>query len=981
MEKMRPDVPRILAILGPTNTGKTHFALERMLGHGSGVIGFPLRLLARENYDRIVRQKGKSHVALLTGEEKIIPPQARYFVCTVESMPVGRRFDFLAIDEIQLCGDPERGHIFTDRLLHARGTWETLFLGAETMRPMIRQLIPDAEFETRPRFSTLSYSGVKKLTRLPPRSAIVGFSTSDVYHMAELIRRSRGGTAVVLGALSPRTRNAQVELYQSGDVDYMVATDAIGMGLNMDLDHVAFAGLRKFDGRHMRPLQAPEIAQIAGRAGRHMADGSFGTLSEVGPLDPEIVDAVETHDFKPLRHIFWRNSHLNFQNLTALIKSLEAHSPDPVLRRVRESDDYLALLQLSREKEIVDIAKHRSTLALLWDVCQIPDFQKVLSESHNRLLQQTFLHLTKGNGLLPEDWISHHLKRIDRPKGDIDTLTHRLAQIRTWTFITHRQNWLADSAAWREKTRQIEDRLSDALHACLTQKFVDRRAALLTRALQDRETLLGAVTHTGDVLVEGAFVGKLEGLQFSPDVETSQEEFRALMTAARRALKDEIPARIRRLEQAPNHDIVLDAEGRFYWLSEPGTAEKTTAIPQIAETQTKDKDTAPGAPRLSAHPLAYLVAGDHVLKPRLRIARNDFLEATDLRDRLQRRLERWLDQHMAQKFKCLFALTAVTTDMSVPLRGLLFQLQEGLGALPRGDLAPFLAQLTPADRKILAKLGVRIGTETLFMPLLLKPDFAVFKSLLCHLPPERRRDQNSLQAPAWLQRGQTSIALQQARQDYGLEVSEAKPALESERNHWRALGYQPLGPCLVRLDMVERLAAAARHLAKEGPFTPGNDFLSLAGCKKADIAGLLADLGYRRIQKATEDGHSEALYQRRTDNKNKNRKKHRTPQQHPPLKDHKTGKARTQQQAQAPQQEARRAESQTSKPQQPLSALKSATVMGDERSLQTAAIHPNKKTAKRSRPDKKKQASSRPPLQAASGNKPFAGLKALMNAR
>src|SRR3954468_2903870 len=383
---MNGSAPRVTAVLGPTNTGKTHLAMERMLGHASGMIGFPLRLLARENYERVVKAKGEGAAALVTGEEKIVPRTAKYFICTVESMPLDRPVAFVGIDEIQLAADRERGHIFTDRLLHARGSSETMFMGAETVSRWIRALVPGAEFIQRPRFSSLSYVGPKKLTRLPPRSATVAFSAADVYAIAELIRRQRGGAAIVMGALSPRTRNAQVELYESGEVDYLVATDAIGMGLNMDVQHVAFASLRKFDGITPRPLTKAEIAQIAGRAGRHMSDGTFGTTAEVGPMDPEIVDAVENHRVDPLTHLMWRRADLDFRSIDQLLRSLETRPPHPGLIRQQEAEDHQSLQQMARDPEIAGLAHGRDRAALLWDVCQVPDFRKLMTDAHVRLL-------------------------------------------------------------------------------------------------------------------------------------------------------------------------------------------------------------------------------------------------------------------------------------------------------------------------------------------------------------------------------------------------------------------------------------------------------------------------------------------------------------------------------------------------------------------------------------------------------------------
>ncbi|MCH6586864.1 MAG: disulfide oxidoreductase, partial [Proteobacteria bacterium] len=560
---------RVTAVLGPTNTGKTYLAIERMLGHRSGMIGFPLRLLARENYDRVVALKGARQVALVTGEEKIVPPRARYFLCTVESMPLDRPVAFLGVDEIQLCADPDRGHVFTDRLLHARGLEETMFLGAETIRPILRRLVPEAEVITRPRFSTLAYSGARKLTRLPPRSAVVAFSAAEVYAMAELMRRQRGGTAVVLGALSPRTRNAQVAMFEAGEVDYLVATDAIGMGLNLNLDHVAFAKLVKFDGRAVRRLTPAEVGQIAGRAGRHMSDGTFGTTGEVGALEPELVEAVEAHRFDPLRALHWRNRDLDFRSPRLLLRALERPPPAPELIRVREADDFTALAALARDPEIAELAGNPGAVRLLWEVCQVPDFQKILSDQHARLLGRMYRFLAVGDGCLPEDWVARQIDRIDRSDGDIDTLTARIAHIRTWTYVANRGDWLGDAGHWQERARAIEDKLSDALHERLTQRFVDRRAATLVRRLRAGDDLLAAVKADGEVVVEGEFVGRLEGFRFRLDGTVEIEDAKALLTAARRALAGEIPARVKRLELDGDAAFALEADGRLAWRGVP----------------------------------------------------------------------------------------------------------------------------------------------------------------------------------------------------------------------------------------------------------------------------------------------------------------------------------------------------------------------------------------------------------------------------
>ncbi|CAA7619825.1 Superfamily II DNA/RNA helicase [Candidatus Terasakiella magnetica] len=778
---------RVVAILGPTNTGKTHLALERMLGHASGMIGFPLRLLARENYDRIVRLKGGAAVALVTGEEKIIPAHPRWFVCTVESMPLDRRVAFLAVDEIQLCADPERGHIFTDRLLHARGLEETAFLGAETIRPLLRRLVPGVEFITRPRFSSLTYTGPRKLGRLPPRSVVVAFSAAEVYAMAEFVRRSRGGAAVVLGALSPRTRNAQVGMYQAGEVDYIVATDAIGMGLNMDVDHVAFAGLRKFDGRAPRPLEPSEIAQIAGRAGRHMNDGTFGTTADAGTILPEMVEAVENHRFDPLKVLSWRNSELRFTGVAALLASLERPPEAVGLVRAREADDHLALAALAQDAEIRGLANRTDRVRLLWEVCQVPDFRKIMDESHTRLLARIYHHLTSPGKRLPADWLAENISRIDRIDGELDAIVARIANIRTWTYISNRPDWVSDPLHWQGLTRAIEDRLSDALHDRLTNRFVDKRTAVLVRRLRDPGTLGASVTGSGEVLVEGQYVGQLEGFAFRPDRADTAGGAKTVLAAALRALKAEIAARLEALRADP--EAVFDFDGSV--LSWRGEA------------------------------VARLLPGGDPLRPLAEPLESDLLESA-ARDSLRRRLTDVVHSRIAH------ALAPLVTARDAPLkgaaRGLVHQLAEALGTVARQSAAPQVAALDEADRKALARLGIRFGLESVYLPALLKP------------APQR------LRAVLWsIGAGRPCPALPAARP--------AVPLDPVSPGFLAALGYVAVGEAVaVRADILERFAAEARGLARIGPFTPTPLMLSLLGLGADGAAGVLEGLGYLRAE-------------------------------------------------------------------------------------------------------------------------------------
>ena len=773
----------VVAVLGPTNTGKTHLAIERMLGHQTGMIGFPLRLLARENYDRVARIKGARAVALITGEEKILPPNPRYFVCTVESMPLDRVVDFLAIDEIQLCGDPERGHVFTDRLLHARGVSETMFLGAETIKPLLKRLVPEADVRSRPRFSTLVCTGEKKLGRLPPRSAVVAFAVAEVFELAEAIRRRRGGTAVVMGALSPRARNAQVAMFQEGRVDYMVATDAIGMGLNMDLDHVAFAKLAKFDGRVPRRLSAPEIAQIAGRAGRHMSDGTFGVTADEPPLEPELVEAIEQHRFEPLTRLYWRNARLDFASVGALLKSLDQKPRVPGLVPQREADDHRALASLARDAEIQDLAATRDGVRLLWEVCQIPDFRKVMSEQHARLLAQIFRHLRGPGGRLPTDWVAGQVSRLDRADGDLDTLMTRIAHIRTWTYIAHRPDWLRDAATWQDRARTIEDKLSDALHDRLTQRFVDRHSALMTKRDAGAD-LLASVSASGEVAVEGEPIGTLDGFRFRPDPANAQAK--VLLAAAHRVLRGEVASRARRLAASPDAELQLAADGSLLWRGQK---------------------------------VARLAAGDDILSPRVEVIPGEFLEG-GAREDVRRRLADFTAAELRRALGPLFA--SESGDWSASSRAILFHLAENLGIVPSDAIAEPLASLPHPDRRSLNRLGLRFGMLHAYHPALFRPRAQALRALLWSLA-----HRASLPPPP------------------GGTAGPRDPALSE--SFYRALGFVPLGERFLRVDRIETLLAATRKLERQGPFAATPDLAKLAGAPPEELAPMLAALGYRAV--------------------------------------------------------------------------------------------------------------------------------------
>ncbi|MFD3189459.1 helicase-related protein [Sedimentitalea sp. HM32M-2] len=779
---------RVVAVLGPTNTGKTHYAIERMLGHRTGVIGLPLRLLAREVYDRIVAIRGPSVVALVTGEERIAPPRTKYWVCTVEAMPEGMGCDFLAVDEIQLCADPERGHVFTDRLLRARGLQETLFLGSDTMRGPIRALVPEAQFQSRERMSQLVYAGAKKISRMPARSAIVGFSVESVYAIAELIRRQKGGAAVVMGALSPRTRNAQVALYQNGEVDYLVATDAIGMGLNLDIDHVAFSSLTKFDGRRMRPLAPNELAQIAGRAGRGMSNGSFGVTGEAPPLDDGVAQAIMDHRFTPLSKLNWRSAALDFGSIDRLIRALEVAPENEHLVKAREADDLGALKSLAQIDEVAARASDPASVRLLWDVCRIPDFRGISHAEHAGLLETIFGHLHQ-TGQVPDDWLARQIRRIDRTDGDIDTLSKRLAFIRTWTYVAQRKGWTRDESHWRGQTRAVEDRVSDALHERLTQRFVDRRTSVLLRRLKQKEALLAEVNDKGEVTVEGEYVGRLEGFRFSADkTAAAGAEEKAVKTASLQALAPQFHLRADRFYNAPDTEIDYTEQGGLMW---------------------------------GEHAVGKLVAGAEPLKPQVEVF-VDESAGPDVAQKVQRRLQHFIDRKVAALLEPLLNLQR-DEELSGLARGFAYRMVEALGVLPRAEIAQEVKELDQDARGALRKHGIRFGQFTIFMPLLLKP------------APTR------LRLVLW--------ALAKGLQEFpeapppGLVTVPATG--DAPEGYLAMCGYRAAGERALRIDMLERLADMLRVEDSRGGFEAKPDMLSITGTTLEQFADLMRGLGYK----------------------------------------------------------------------------------------------------------------------------------------
>jgi ATP-dependent RNA helicase SUPV3L1/SUV3 len=802
----------VTAVLGPTNTGKTHLAIERMLAHSSGVIGLPLRLLAREVYNRAVERVGADAVALVTGEEKIKPPNPRFWVATVEAMPRDLDVAFVAVDEIQLAADFERGHVFTDRMLHRRGREETLVLGAATMRPIVERLLPGASIVSRPRLSQLTFAGEKKLTRLPRRSAIVAFSADEVYAIAELIRRQRGGAAVVLGSLSPRTRNAQVDLYQSGEVDYLVATDAVGMGLNLDVDHIAFASDRKFDGYQFRKLNPSELAQIAGRAGRAMRDGTFGTTGRCPPFETELVQALESHTFEPVKQVQWRNSDLDFSSIGALQATLAMAPTEAPMARAPVAEDILVLDHASRDDDVRGMTRTAVHVERLWEVCQVPDYRKIAPANHAELAVTLYRYL-QLDGKIPIDWFAEQIAQADRTDGDIDTLSTRIAHIRTWTFVANRTDWLADPEHWQGVTRGVEDKLSDALHERLTERFVDRRTSVLMRRLRENAALEPEINKTGEVVVEGHVIGRLDGFTFVADASSGGSEAKALHNAAQKALAGEIGHRAMRLGDAPDDQFVLASDGTIRWT---GAA------------------------------VGKLIAGEGVLRPRVRVIADEQLTGAP-RDAVQARLDRWVQSHLEKLLGPLLVLAAAE-DVTGIARGVAFQLIEALGVLDRQKVAEDVKGLEQPARASLRKHGVRFGAYHIYIPALLKPSPRALAAQLFALANEGPQTKGLDDLLHLAGSGRTSIPVNR----------------EIDAGLYRTAGYRVCGERAVRVDILERLADLIRPALSwrdggpgmkpagadaGGGFTVVNGMTSLIGASGEDFASILRSLGYRMERK------------------------------------------------------------------------------------------------------------------------------------
>ncbi len=799
----------LTAILGPTNTGKTHLAVERMCAYSSGMMGFPLRLLAREIYDRVVAIKGVAQVALITGEERIEPANARWYCCTVESMPIDRDFAFVAVDEAQLGADPERGHIFTDRILHARGREETMILGSESLRPMIRALLPDAEIISRPRFSTLTYGGAKKLSRLPKRSAIVAFSIENVYAVAETLRRLRGGAAVVMGALSPRTRNAQVAMFQSGEVDYLVATDAIGMGLNLDVAHVAFASLAKFDGSRRRRLTVAEMAQIAGRAGRHQRDGSFGTLAGEGyEFTPEEVFAIESHDFPRLDWLYWREAKPRFDNIATLIADLEAKPDCKGLIAAPRAIDLSVLKRLAEMPEVTDLVRGPRGVARLWEAASLPDFRQMGEEHHARFVASLWPNLAQGEGFLPFPFVANEMARLDTIQGDIDTLSQRIAAVRTWTYIAHRADWLAEPYVMAERARALEEKLSDALHQALRQRFVDKRTSMLLRkGSQDIGALPVEISLDNRVFVDGDDIGRLDGFTFRVDAATKAGDRKLLLAAAERHLAGHLRQKAR--------DVGMSDDSEF--------------------TLGPDKD---GKPAIfwKGELLGRLIKGRSLMQPLFAPAKAVAgLEGDVLRE-VTTRAQTWVDGQLGKAMGGIVGLQTLAQEPGIDgnVRALAVQLADAGGIAGRQYLADAIAALPKEARGAARKGGIVFGALDIYHHAALKPAAAKWRAALFAARDDR--------------------AMPELPPESAVHLKEWKFAHPADA---RNAGYRRIGEEYVRIDLAERVIKRA-HEARGQANLFGMDmaFATSLGISDAGLKALMRDAGFRPGYAPAESGET-----------------------------------------------------------------------------------------------------------------------------
>ena len=779
---------KITAVLGPTNTGKTHLAIETMLSFESGIIGFPLRLLAREVYDKIIQRTDISKVALITGEEKIIPMNAKYYLCTVESMPLNKLVDFVAIDEIQMCADNERGHVFTDRLLNFRGEKLTMFLGSHTIKNIINSLEEKVEFIFKDRFSKLSYVGHKKISRLNPKSAIIAFSIEEVYAIAELVRRQKGGSAIVMGSLSPKTRNSQVKLYQSGDVDYLVATDAIGMGLNMDLDNVYFSSLKKFDGKKLRKLNLSEISQIAGRAGRYRNDGSFGITGDCKELSAEEIELIESHKLEPIQYIFWRNSNLNFKNFESLINSLDEKPTKKILRRIYDCEDEKLLKFFLKEHSKYNILNEKNSLEIIWECCQIPDFVKHTYGHHLEVVSKVFGFLTSGKKKVLNKYMKKQLNSLDKLEGNVDSISNRIANVRTWSYVSNKKGWVENQDYWIERTKILEDKLSDRLHEELTKSFIDKRASILARGLKQDIDLKTEITDQKNVLIDGQYIGELKGLKLNLDlkIDSLDTDIKSLKKASRQGVGPEL---VKRINQIINSNILkLKEDFKIYWGNDP---------------------------------IAYLTPGKNYLEPNLNLIADDILEFEN-RNRLQIHLEQWLKKFIREKLTDLVNLNNIEKNNN-SIRALCYQLFENNGVLKRDLVSEFVKQLSLDNRKILRKNGIKIGRYHIYLHKIIKPEAVTIRLLL------------------WKNYYRKNMNLKPPK--FGLNFIIEENSINS--NFMLICGFEKFKNFYVRIDILERLFIKIIENTKDKEVKLQSEMMNLLGCTKENFLKLLVLMGYK----------------------------------------------------------------------------------------------------------------------------------------
>ena len=788
---------KITAVLGPTNTGKTHLAIETMLSFESGMIGFPLRLLAREVYDKVIKKISLDKVALITGEEKIIPSNAKYFLCTVESMPIDKHLEFVGVDEIQMCSDHERGHIFTDRLLNMRGEKLTMLMGSSTIRNIISKLNGDIEFINRERLSKLTYAGHKKISRIDRKTAIIAFSAEEVYAIAELIRRQKGGAAIVMGSLSPKTRNAQVELYQSGDVDFLVATDAIGMGINMDLDFVYFSNIKKFDGKKLRKLNLSEIGQIAGRAGRYLNDGSFGITGDCKEISPEEVELLENHKFEEIRTLFWRNSNLNFNNQISLIKSLEEKPQVEWLRKIHECEDEKALKFFLKDQRNLDVEFDKKTLMLLWECCQIPDFVKKTYGNHFEVIGNVFKFLTSKKGLISEDYMRLKLMKLDKLDGNVDSLSNRIANVRTWSYVSNKNNWVENQSYWIEKTKHLEDRLSDRLHEELTKTFIDKRASALARGLKQDMEFKTEILQNNDVKIDNQFIGKIKGLKLELDLKKGalETDIKSLKKAARQTIGPELEKRVQTIIDTGL--ISLNEDFKIYW---------------------------------NDFPIAKLTTGSEYLNPNFDLIVDDIIEQ-NTKQKLNDYINKWIHAKINNVLKSLIDLKNIKEHNS-SIKALAYQLYENNGVLKRDQVSEYLKNLEQNERKILRDLGVKFGRYHVFLYQLIKPEAVSLRTILWK---NFYQKFHNLKPPT-----------------FGLNFLEDKEI--RNKNFMLLCGFEKFDNFFVRIDILERLfILIINSSSKENSeikLVP--EMLNLLGCSKDNFKKLLQKMNYKIFEKENE---------------------------------------------------------------------------------------------------------------------------------